>query len=152
MVIAAGRSTPAHFHLFPYSRALEGFHSSYMSAANWMSVYKWPLYDKRFITPIKSLHLSTPESTLEALSSVTACCSCCASSAVGNYPSVFLCFPTNSWAAQDVQRKWGIWICLLICTSEHLCTYTVVICSVSRAHNRSTQFQHTQSYYTAYTV
>lgn len=136
------------------SRALEDFHTSYMSAANWMSVYKWTLYDKGFIRPIKSLTSPRPNPALEVLSTLTACYRRRASLPVGNYPSVFLCFITSIWPPQDAQTKWGIWICLLIRAAEHLRTNTVVICLATRAHNRRTQWvpTHASSYYTASTV
>lgn len=111
-----------------------------MANANWMSVNE-AYMTKGSLQQLKAFTSSRPRPTLEVLSPLTVCYR-------HNYPSVFQCFITSSWPPQDVQRKWGIWICFLVCAGEHLRTNTVVICLATRAHNRGTwwvQFQHTRN-------
>lgn len=134
---------PWRISIPPTCRRLIGWvctNEPYMTKGSWGQL-------KAFTSP-------RPSPALEVLSTLTACYRRRASLPVGNYPPVFLCFITNSWPPQDVQRKWGIWICLLIRAGEHLCTNTVVICLATRARNTRTQWvpTHTSLHYCIHSV
>lgn len=126
------------------SAAPEDFYTSHMSGANWIVyIYMTPIRNtKCSLCQLKAFTSPHPRPPLHVLSPLTVC----ASLPIGNYPSVFLRFITISWPPQDVQTKWGIWICLLVCAREHLCTNTVVTGLTTHAQKKEMQAVQTHTH------
>lgn len=106
-------------------------------------IYMTPIRNtKCSLCQLKAFTSPHPRPPLHVLSPLTVC----ASLPIGNYPSVFLRFITISWPPQDVQTKWGIWICLLVCAREHLCTNTVVTGLTTHAQKKEMQAVQTHTH------
>lgn len=95
-------------------RPLEDFHTFYMSAANWMSVYNEPYMTKCSLHQLKAFTSPRPSPALEVLSALTACCRRRASLPGGNCPSVFLCFIASSWPPQHVSESGFVYSSVLV--------------------------------------